>query len=303
MRHARSVNRAGNAPPRFWLYASFARGRSGGNPAGVVLSDETVGRRAAQSLAAVLGLPTTGFVELDERAPARSASARFFTPQGEIDACGHVTIAIATALADAGIWGWSDDVVVHARGGDFPLRLRDGRVEMSQRPRELGPAAVEWADVEEALGPIRARADLPLASVATGLRHLIVPLEDVAALSEITLDAARIAALAVRCDVDTICAWAANGRARVRMRDLCARIGDVEEPASGTTAAALALYLARTGQIGDRFVVDQGVEMGRPSRIDVVLDGPDAITVHGHAQRVLAGTVEIELGRVPGRKA
>jgi predicted PhzF superfamily epimerase YddE/YHI9 len=61
----------------------------------------------------------------------------------------------------------------------------------------------------------------------------------------------------------------------------------------GTTAGALALYLAEHGQIrGAELTVDQGVEMGRPSRIEVVLTAPTAITVRGEAQRVFAGTLE-----------
>jgi hypothetical protein len=48
-------------------------------------------------------------------------------------------------------------------------------------------------------------------------------------------------------------------------------------------SAALALYIAGNRQLGGRLVVDQGVEVGGPSRIDAVLDGPDAITVPGRA--------------------
>jgi len=84
--------------PRVWLYASFPTHLGGGNPAGVVGVAEPIPAAAAQSLAALLSVPTTGFVLIDEAAAAGSASVRFFTPQREIDACGHVTIAIATAL-------------------------------------------------------------------------------------------------------------------------------------------------------------------------------------------------------------
>jgi PhzF family phenazine biosynthesis protein len=279
---------------RVWLYASFAGGLDGGNPAGVVLSSEPIPTRTAQSLANVLSVPTTGFVVLDRNVAASSARVRFFTPQREIDACGHVTIAIATALVEVGIWRWGDDAVVRARGGEFPLRLRNGWVEMSQRRQALEPVDLDWGDVRGALGPIRSSAELPLAVAGTGLRHLIVPLADVAALDEIVLAAERIAELAERCAVDTICVWAPSGQNHVRMRDLCAGIGALEEPASGTTAGALALYLAEHDQVrGAKLAVDQGIEMGRPSRIEVVITAPDAITVRGQAQRVLAGTLEL----------
>src|SRR4051794_13869881 len=89
--------------------------------------------------------------------------------------------------------------------------------------------------------------------------------------------------------------WAPTAPANhFHVRDLCAAIGAVEEAASGTTAAALALYLAHSGQhAGDELVVEQGVEMGRPSRIDVRVQPPDGATVHGAARKLLSGTLTL----------
>lgn len=286
--------------PRVWLYASFATHPGGGNAAGVVASAEPVPAWAAQSVAALLCVPTTGFVVIDEDAAAGSADVRFFTPEREIDACGHVTIAIATALADCGTWRWGGDAVLRARGGRFPLRLREGRVEMDQRLQALEAADVGWGDVRAALGPVRAHPRLPIAAVATGLRHLIVPAADAAALGELALEKDRITALAERSGADTVCVWAREGRNRFRLRDLCARIGALEEPASGTTCGALGLYLARNGQLDGRSVtIDQGVEMGRPCRIEVVVTPPGAVTVRGEARRVLAGTLDLPPASTP----
>jgi predicted PhzF superfamily epimerase YddE/YHI9 len=92
-------------PPRVWLYASFATHPGGGNPAGVVASAEPIPAPAAQSLAALLSVPATGFVLIHEAAAAGSASARFFTPHREIDACGHVTIAPRPRWPTAGSGG------------------------------------------------------------------------------------------------------------------------------------------------------------------------------------------------------
>jgi hypothetical protein len=73
-----------------------------------------------------------------------------------------------------------------------------------------------------------------------------------------------------------------------------AAIGALEEPASGTTAAALALYLAAHGQLDEpNLVIEQGVEMGRPSRIDVTVDAPDTATVRGGARKLLSGPLEL----------
>jgi len=73
---------------------------------------------------------------------------------------------------------------------------------------------------------------------------------------------------------------------------LCAGIGTIEEAASGTTSGALALYLEQQRQLDGRaLVIEQGVEMGRPSRIEVVLAPPDQVTVRGEARKILEGTL------------
>jgi PhzF family phenazine biosynthesis protein len=288
------MTEASRIAPRVWLYASFAATPVGGNPAGVVVSAEPLAAERAQMTATALGAPTTGFVVADEAAAAGTADVRFFTPSQEIGACGHVTVAIAHALIECGIWQWGGHGTVQAQGGTFPLRLRDGFVEMDQRLQVMEPAAIEWRDVNGALGPLRHDARLPLAVAGTGLRHLIVPARDVPALGELALDAGRVAALAARANVDTICVWASAGRQRFRVRDLCAGIGVLEEPASGTTSAALAFYLARQRRLdGEEFVVEQGVEMQRPSEIGVVVKGPELVAIRGGARKILAGELQV----------
>jgi PhzF family phenazine biosynthesis protein len=283
------------ATPLAWIYASFADGVGGGNPAGVVLSATPLPRHAAQAIASALSLPTTGFVVTPPAGKERAVDVRFFTPEREIGACGHVTIAVATALVERGIWRWGDEVTVRTAGGDFALTLRDGLVAMTQQLAFIAPAVVRWPEVQAALGPVEPHPSLPLASAGTGLRHLIVAVAEVAQLAALELDATRTAALARGASVDTICVFAPIERGRARVRDLCAAIGAVEEAASGTTAATLALYLERSDGdrlLDDELVVEQGVEMGRPSRLEVSVVAYDAAVVRGRARRLLTGRLE-----------
>lgn len=107
-------------PARAWIYASFADGVGGGNPAGVVLSEAPLASVVAHGVAAVLSVPTTGFAVLPSARGQRVVEVRFFTPDQEIDACGHVTIAVAAALVECGLWRWGEEVAVCAPGGEFP---------------------------------------------------------------------------------------------------------------------------------------------------------------------------------------
>ena len=77
-------------------------------------------------------------------------------------------------------------------------------------------------------------------------------------------------------------------REEVYMRDLCARIGHPEEPARGTTSAALTAYLAyHWGR--RRLQVHQGIETGRPSRIETEVHEEGTIAIRGRAVRTLRG--------------
>jgi trans-2,3-dihydro-3-hydroxyanthranilate isomerase len=81
-------------------------------------------------------------------------------------------------------------------------------------------------------------------------------------------------------------------------------IGIVEDPATGSAAAALAGYLAgrsapRSGTL--RWVVEQGVEMGRPSRLHVACDRDGdritAVRVGGYSVLVSDGHLALPASR------
>src|SRR5690348_13853556 len=75
-----------------------------------------------QRVAAEFAAPTTGFVSVPAAGTTRILGARFFTTRQEIGACGYVTIALATALADLGVWsGRGDGYQIVAAGGTYDL--------------------------------------------------------------------------------------------------------------------------------------------------------------------------------------
>jgi predicted PhzF superfamily epimerase YddE/YHI9 len=120
-------------------------------------------------------------------------------------------------------------------------------------------------------------AEIPFAlydSFATGLRHLVVGFPSVQHLAALQVADQPVRTLAQSTGVDTICAFSSLGPGRFRMRDLTAAIGVGEEPASGTTSSALAAYARKHGLLGDGrdLLIEQGVEMGRPSLIEVELE-------------------------------
>ena len=286
----------------FELYDSFATRRFGGNVAGVVVSDTAIAPPLMQDIACELGAPTTGFAHLG---PGQPVTIRFFTPRQEIGACGHATVAVATALAERSIWRTGDSQV-HATtsAGTLPIFLQAGPtsgsppptlVGLAYQPRPLRPGGVPREAVEAALGMPTDPA-LPIEMIWTGLRHLIVPVGSLQALARLMPSETALDTLAASCGADTVCVFTGPGDHRVRMRDLCAPIGALEEPASGTTSAALAAYLTwhAAASRDAPITIEQGVEMGRPSQIDVRIQtrrGQTVVTVWGSALKTASGTI------------
>jgi PhzF family phenazine biosynthesis protein len=64
--------------------------------------------------------------------------------------------------------------------------------------------------------------------------------------------------------------------------------GVVEDPATGAAAAAFGGYLRDIGYAtSGKIIIEQGVDLGRPSRLDVDLDsGATGIRVTGAAVRI-----------------
>jgi trans-2,3-dihydro-3-hydroxyanthranilate isomerase len=73
--------------------------------------------------------------------------------------------------------------------------------------------------------------------------------------------------------------------------------GILEDPATGSAAAALAAYLGQLDATSQDFRISQGVKMGRPSRIEAAVTvengQPVEVSIAGHAVKVMEGRLAI----------
>jgi trans-2,3-dihydro-3-hydroxyanthranilate isomerase len=84
----------------------------------------------------------------------------------------------------------------------------------------------------------------------------------------------------------------------IRARMFAPGMGIPEDPATGAAAAALAAYLAANSPDGEhRRTIQQGIEMGRPSSLQISWEKQDgeirAVRVGGTAVRVAEGTLAV----------
>ncbi|EKO3736908.1 PhzF family phenazine biosynthesis protein, partial [Vibrio metschnikovii] len=82
------------------LVNSFTANGTGGNPAGVVLDADYLSNEEKLQIAQVVGYSETAFVSQDNEA---DFEVSFFTVTGEVDFCGHATLAVFSTMYQDGI--------------------------------------------------------------------------------------------------------------------------------------------------------------------------------------------------------
>jgi PhzF family phenazine biosynthesis protein len=249
-------------------FAAFSQGGRGGNPAGVVLADAFPPAATMQKIAADVGYSETAFA-VREGAGWR---VRYFSPGSEVPFCGHATIALGAALAQA------------EGEGRYELQLNDARISVeAARDGELHAAALQsppthttpvsadaLAEALALFGLSREQLDgrLPAVVAHAGAHHLVLALRHRADLASMhySLEAGR--ALMQREAWTTIALAWSESATRFHVRNAFASGGVLEDPATGAAAAAFAGYLRELGwPHGGAIELLQGEDMGSPSRL------------------------------------
>ena len=270
-------------------YAAFTDDPRRGNPAGVVLDASGLSGEEMQGIAADVGYSETAFTIPGEGPIA----TRYFSPQAEVDFCGHATIALAVATAD--------------RDGPGPLSLDTaaGRIDVDVVAGPTGPVATlrsvptsTRAMTEDELTALLShlrweRADLndayPPHVAFGGVHHPVLAVRTRERLADLDYDYDALLALMTDRGWTTIQLFWFEDEHTIHARDPFPVGGVVEDPATGAAAAALGGYLRELGFVSQptRLRIIQGEDMGRRSELLVDVDPADpTVRVSGGAVRI-----------------
>jgi trans-2,3-dihydro-3-hydroxyanthranilate isomerase len=301
---------------RFHQLDVFTTTPLAGNALAVFPDARGLDARTMQALAREMNLSETTFV-LPSAVATRQV--RFFTPEAEIPLAGHPTIGTWWALAELGLLeglpadGTATLTQETGRGVlAVDVTLRDGRparVEMTQALPEFGTTVTDVAALARALGGgpgLVAERPAPEV-VSTALPQLMVPVTSRAALAALPSGGGggELAALLRGLGTDCAMLYAPGETPGVtaHCRMFAPGLGVPEDPATGSAAGALGAYLVRRAGAAvrggtARFVFAQGIEINRPSRIEVRVTADDrgevtAVHVGGTAVRVITGDVTL----------
>jgi len=273
---------------RFFTLDVFTETPLAGNPLAVVLDSDALDAGQMQAIAAEFNLSETVFV-LEPRNPVNTARLRIFTPAREIPFAGRPTVGAAALIAhlrEPQLLKTHDLRVVLEEGvGDVVCRVRhrEGRTlaadfDLPKLPERLADPPPSW-EAEIAAGIGLDEADIGFDGHApslfsAGLPYLFVPVGSLAAVRRAhprdtfwNVDGGPATFLYTRETVEPESAFHA--------RMFAPGWGVKEDPATGSAAAAFAGVVLAYEPPSDGeqlLLIEQGFEIGRPSRIALGLE-------------------------------
>lgn len=281
---------------KVYVMDSFSDRIFGGNQAGVVLADKALEPAVMQQVAAELKHSETAFVRQTEE----GNRLRYFTPAGEVDLCGHATVAVFALLRRL---GRIEDGTHKAltRAGALEIEVSGETVWMDMAPpKTLGILPEEsWEELYGAYGlTLEDRpADLPPEIVSTGLADIMMPVRDHETLLRAVQDERTVTELSRRFDVTGVHMFCL-GEEAVYCSNFAPLYDIPEECATGTSNGALTYYLYERSLVEPERenLFLQGEHMERPSRILsrlTVQDGAVRVRIGGQAVMSLAGEMDL----------
>lgn len=273
-----------------------------GNPLAVFLDGSGLSDEQMQSIAREMNLSETTFIlprdPNTER--ERGVRVRIFTVQEELPFAGHPTLGTAFVLR--GMKN-TPEIALDLNVGRVPVKFEDfeGKPsfgEMTQMDPKFGTTHDREAVARACSLPLDAiDASLPIQTVSTGVAFIIVPLESLDVARNLQPNSKASAEYLDKADGKFFYFVTRGGvdpAARLHARMI---FYNGEDPATGSAAGCAAAWMTAHGvaQPDERVVIEQGVEMRRPSRIFVRAGRRDNrvinVRVGGNAVEIMRGEV------------
>ncbi|WP_448546625.1 PhzF family phenazine biosynthesis protein [Thalassotalea fusca] len=276
---------------------AFTLEGDGGNPAGVVLDADQLTSEEMQKIAHQLGFSETAFIvdtryDDDYQADFR---IRFFTPNTEVDFCGHATLASFAILHKKSIVS-EGCYVQQTKAGLLTVEVNENGSITQQQTLPQFLEKIPPIEIAQSLGLSVDSLTLdkyPIQCVTTGLVDIIIPVEK-GLLDSINPDHQAIMDICRRYNAIGFHLFELDSAGSIftaNCRNFAPLVDIPEESATGSASGALAAYLHKYSSkhpISFRF--EQGRAMHALSEIFVSLsvtdDEIDGVYVSGYGELV-----------------
>ena len=201
---------------------------------------------------------------------------RIFTPNFEIPFAGHPTLGTAyTIMHLLNSWPKDKDTIqLKTKVGVIPLKKQGDLIWMKQNVPKFYRQYDDYHEIAALVGLSEAdiSRDVPVEEVSTGNNLLMIPVKSLKAIQKANGHVNHLKTFFEHSEALAPYLFTletTNPDASVHTRFFGPHIGILEDPATGSAAGPLTAYLLKYHLFGSSFDIinEQGIEMGRPSRI------------------------------------
>lgn len=282
---------------------SFTDSTDGGNPAGVMLNSPKLSNEIMMNISKQINVSETAYVF-----PSKVAvfKVRFFSPELEVDLCGHATIATFFTMGSYGIIKPTNDVVTvdqETKAGILPVDVyfknnNCEKVMMSQQKPILKGIHLDYKKIANALNIDVSQIDnsFPEQIVSTGLFTLPVCIKSFEVLKSMKPDFSKILMICKQLNVGSFHVFTfdtLDKESTYHARNFAPLYGINEDPVTGTANGAVSSYLVKNKIVDSKkLICEQGDIIGRAGRVFVEIDN-NIIKVGGKAK--IVGEFEVNV--------
>jgi trans-2,3-dihydro-3-hydroxyanthranilate isomerase len=294
---------------RVYHIDAFTQNPFEGNPAGVVPDASHLTVTQMQKIANELNLPESAFLQPSTN-PLADYRVRYFTPQEEINFCGHATVGSAWLLATE--YGWAEKanrIVFETNVGLIPVEWEKSEnklnmVTMTQISPKVEEFEFDRSEIAHLVGisPDQLDDRFPIKLAHTGNWHLIVPVKSHQAIDSATPQWDQLAMLNKKHSISTTHLFTFDAKPGFNLytRDFAPAIGIQEDPVTGAANGALAGYLVLEGILSKeethQIKIGQGDAIHRPGTLYVTIQPSESdviIKVGGSAHVTIEGLLRL----------
>lgn len=290
---------------QFFIVDAFTKKVFGGNTAGVVFMQSDDGEHRPitanffsdeimQKIAAQLRYSETAFVR---QLGKTEFETRYFTPTGEVDLCGHATLATFHCLLREKYISGDKPVYNNTKAGRLKVEIGENGIFMQMGEPKIIAKIEDCDELYAIMNMERPEGAYPQI-ISTGLPDIILPVKSLQSLNAAIPDFNKLSEYSTANNAIGVHAYALEA-GTVHCRDFAPAVGIDEEAATGTANGALlfGLYSAleeKPDSYQKTFI--QGEAMGRPSKISGRLyneGGRQTVYIGGNCKTFAKGIINV----------
>lgn len=271
----------------------FTDSIDGGNPAGVVFDSPDLTDKQMAYITKTIAVSETAFVFPSKRADYK---VRFFTPEFEVDLCGHGTIATFFTMGLEKRITKNSIITQETKAGILPVEiLFSGNAVEKVMMTQGKPISKDISlDISILAGSLNISPDeiddsLPKQLVSTGLFTLPICIKSFDVLKNMKPNFDKIKTICNEFNAGSFHVFTfetLESNSVYHARNFAPIYAVNEDPTTGTANGAVCSYLLKNKIVKDNnLVCEQGDIMGRPGRVFVEIDN-DVVRVGGRAKIV-----------------